>query len=215
MYIRELIIKAVSSKCDLIKPGQNDVENGFNAKKIYARLVSAVNIDIDILRALRSLCLSHLEPKAFAISQSRCYHASRRGRLDEIPQQQTQIQRPPTPPLGESHFPFPFPYHPIYNSSLTPLPPSTAKSVYVNPSATGRALERNLQGAQEKQTRDENGFKCHTQSESHVRQMLLIGEDPRKHISSFSHDFQVGLLGGPSTLFLNVPRVTTSENMLP
>lgn len=42
----------------------------------------------------------------------------------------------------------------------------------------------------EKQTRDENGFKCHTQSESHVRQMLLIGEDPRKHISDFSNQFQ-------------------------
>ena len=38
--------------------------------------------------------------------------------------------------------------------------------------------------------RDENGFKCHTQSESHVRQMLLIGEDPRKHISDYSSQFQ-------------------------
>lgn len=38
--------------------------------------------------------------------------------------------------------------------------------------------------------RDENGFKCHTQSESHVRQMLLIGEDPRKHIQDFSNQFQ-------------------------
>ena len=38
--------------------------------------------------------------------------------------------------------------------------------------------------------RDENGFKCHTQSESHVRQMLLIGEDSRKHISDYSSQFQ-------------------------
>lgn len=38
--------------------------------------------------------------------------------------------------------------------------------------------------------RDENGFKCHTQSESHVRQMLLIGEDSRKHISDYSQQFQ-------------------------
>lgn len=30
----------------------------------------------------------------------------------------------------------------------------------------------------------------HVQSESHVRQMLLIGEDPRKHISDFSNQFQ-------------------------
>ncbi|MCJ1420239.1 hypothetical protein MMC32_006596 [Xylographa parallela] len=42
----------------------------------------------------------------------------------------------------------------------------------------------------ERQMRDENGFKMHTQSESHVRQMLLIGEDPRKHIADFSAQFQ-------------------------
>jgi DNA/RNA-binding protein KIN17 len=34
------------------------------------------------------------------------------------------------------------------------------------------------------------GFKCHVASESHVRQMLLIGEDPRRHIQDFSRDFQ-------------------------
>ena len=38
--------------------------------------------------------------------------------------------------------------------------------------------------------RDENGFKMHTQSEGHVRQMLLIGEDPRKPIADFSAQFQ-------------------------
>jgi DNA/RNA-binding protein KIN17 len=38
--------------------------------------------------------------------------------------------------------------------------------------------------------RDENGFKMHTQSESHVRQMLLIGEDPKKYINDFSNQFQ-------------------------
>lgn len=60
----------------------------------------------------------------------------------------------------------------------------------------------------EKQCRDENGFKCHTQAESHVRNALLVGEasvlslkmgvvvtdtafqDPRKHISDFSNQFQ-------------------------
>ncbi|KAI9786868.1 MAG: hypothetical protein M1839_005099 [Geoglossum umbratile] len=41
----------------------------------------------------------------------------------------------------------------------------------------------------ERQMRDENGFKCHTQSESHVRQMLLVGEDPRKAINEFSNQF--------------------------
>lgn len=42
--------------------------------------------------------------------------------------------------------------------------------------------------------RDENGFKCHTSSESHVRQMLLIGEDPQKHIETYSQQFQRGFL---------------------
>lgn len=41
----------------------------------------------------------------------------------------------------------------------------------------------------EKQCRDANGFKMHTQSESHVRQMLVVGEDPKKFINQFSEDF--------------------------
>merc|ERR1712029_786671 len=42
----------------------------------------------------------------------------------------------------------------------------------------------------EKQCRDANGFKCHVQSESHVRQMNLVGENPQKYIQGFSNDFQ-------------------------
>lgn len=42
----------------------------------------------------------------------------------------------------------------------------------------------------EKQCRDENGFKCHAQSESHLRQMLVVGENAGKHISNFSAEFQ-------------------------
>lgn len=38
--------------------------------------------------------------------------------------------------------------------------------------------------------RDENGFKMHTASESHVRQMLLVGEDPKKYINDYSNQFQ-------------------------
>lgn len=41
----------------------------------------------------------------------------------------------------------------------------------------------------EKQCRDENGFKMHTQSESHVRQMMVVGEDPKKFINDFSRQF--------------------------
>lgn len=37
--------------------------------------------------------------------------------------------------------------------------------------------------------RDENGFKCHVASESHVRQMQVIGEDPRRAINDFSNQF--------------------------
>ncbi|CAK3835451.1 related to mouse KIN17 [Lecanosticta acicola] len=41
-----------------------------------------------------------------------------------------------------------------------------------------------------KQCRDENGFKQHTMSEGHVRQMQLVGEDPKKYINEFSRQFQ-------------------------
>ncbi|KJZ75570.1 hypothetical protein HIM_05033 [Hirsutella minnesotensis 3608] len=41
----------------------------------------------------------------------------------------------------------------------------------------------------EKQCRDANGFKMHSQSESHVRQMLMVGEDPKKFINEFSNQF--------------------------
>ncbi|KAF4338504.1 KIN17 [Fusarium beomiforme] len=42
----------------------------------------------------------------------------------------------------------------------------------------------------EKQCRDANGFKQHTMSESHVRQMLIVGEDPKGYIEKFSQQFQ-------------------------
>ncbi|KAK9351723.1 domain of Kin17 curved DNA-binding protein-domain-containing protein [Lipomyces doorenjongii] len=42
----------------------------------------------------------------------------------------------------------------------------------------------------EKQCRDENGFRCHTQSESHVRQMLIIGENPQRKIAEYSEQFK-------------------------
>ncbi|KAK3862919.1 hypothetical protein Pcinc_031257 [Petrolisthes cinctipes] len=46
----------------------------------------------------------------------------------------------------------------------------------------------------EKQCRDENGFKCHTMSESHQRQLLLFAEDPDKFLDSFSEEFLEGYL---------------------
>ncbi|KAL8734907.1 MAG: hypothetical protein Q9166_001259 [cf. Caloplaca sp. 2 TL-2023] len=63
---------------------------------------------------------------------------------------------------------------------------------YLNNKLKSKGLQRLRWYCQacSKQCRDENGFKMHTQSESHVRQMLLIGEDPRKHINDFSNQFQ-------------------------
>ncbi|GAA6061452.1 hypothetical protein JCM10212_005655 [Sporobolomyces blumeae] len=42
----------------------------------------------------------------------------------------------------------------------------------------------------EKQCRDDNGFKCHTMSEGHLRQMLVVGESAGKHIADFTSRFQ-------------------------
>ncbi|CAJ2507421.1 Uu.00g086070.m01.CDS01 [Anthostomella pinea] len=41
----------------------------------------------------------------------------------------------------------------------------------------------------ERQMRDENGFKQHTMSEAHVRQMLLVGQDTKKFLSDYSNQF--------------------------
>lgn len=41
----------------------------------------------------------------------------------------------------------------------------------------------------ERQMRDENGFKQHTLSEGHVRQMQIVGMDPKKYIEEYSKDF--------------------------
>nr|OQO28655.1 hypothetical protein B0A51_04865 [Rachicladosporium sp. CCFEE 5018] len=41
-----------------------------------------------------------------------------------------------------------------------------------------------------KQCRDENGFKQHTLSESHVRALSIVGEDPIKYINQYSDQFR-------------------------
>ena len=46
----------------------------------------------------------------------------------------------------------------------------------------------------QKQCRDENGFKCHTQSESHQRQLLLFADNSGKYIHSFSKEFSDGFI---------------------
>ncbi|KAE8446137.1 hypothetical protein EG329_012508 [Mollisiaceae sp. DMI_Dod_QoI] len=63
---------------------------------------------------------------------------------------------------------------------------------YLNNKLKSKGLQRLRWYCQvcERQMRDENGFKMHTQSESHVRQMLLVGEDPKKYINDYSNQFQ-------------------------
>lgn len=46
----------------------------------------------------------------------------------------------------------------------------------------------------EKQCRDENGFKCHTMSESHHRQLLLFADNAHKYMDQFSREFSDGFL---------------------
>lgn len=46
----------------------------------------------------------------------------------------------------------------------------------------------------EKQCRDENGFKCHVQSEAHVRQMVIVGENPHRYIANYSRQFMADFL---------------------
>ena len=46
----------------------------------------------------------------------------------------------------------------------------------------------------QKQCRDENGFKCHTMSESHHRQLLLFADNQRKYMDEFSREFSDGYL---------------------
>ncbi|EFQ28091.1 hypothetical protein CGRA01v4_03206 [Colletotrichum graminicola] len=62
---------------------------------------------------------------------------------------------------------------------------------YLNNKLKSKGLQRLRWYCQvcEKQCRDENGFKMHTQSESHVRQMLVVGEDPKKFLNEYSNQF--------------------------
>ncbi|KAG7391947.1 hypothetical protein PHYBOEH_006518 [Phytophthora boehmeriae] len=46
----------------------------------------------------------------------------------------------------------------------------------------------------QKQCRDENGFKCHTTSEAHQRQMLIVAADPDKFMSGYSEMFEEAFL---------------------
>lgn len=46
----------------------------------------------------------------------------------------------------------------------------------------------------QKQCRDANGFKCHCESESHQRQLLLFTQNTGKFLDEFSRDFEAGFM---------------------
>jgi hypothetical protein len=46
----------------------------------------------------------------------------------------------------------------------------------------------------EKACRDENGYKCHIESESHMRQIAVLGPNAGKTINNFSQQFQDGFV---------------------
>lgn len=66
----------------------------------------------------------------------------------------------------------------------------TTKAIANQMKAKGLQRLRWYCQACQRQMRDENGFKCHVASESHVRNMVTIGEDPRKAINEFSNEFK-------------------------
>ncbi|KAH8821682.1 domain of Kin17 curved DNA-binding protein-domain-containing protein [Xylogone sp. PMI_703] len=63
---------------------------------------------------------------------------------------------------------------------------------YLNNKLKSKGLQRLRWYCQvcERQMRDENGYKMHTQSEGHVRQMLVVGENTKKYIDDYSNQFQ-------------------------
>lgn len=46
----------------------------------------------------------------------------------------------------------------------------------------------------QKQCRDDNGFRCHIQSEAHQRQLLLFADNPGKFLHNFSKEFTDGFM---------------------
>ena len=77
---------------------------------------------------------------------------------------------------------------------FTTMPKAEVGSTkYLNNKLKSKGLQRLRWYCQvcEKQNRDENGFKCHVQSESHVRKIQAIGaEGSQRVISDYSKDFQ-------------------------
>ena len=62
----------------------------------------------------------------------------------------------------------------------------------------------------QKQCRDENGFKCHTTSEAHLRQMELFAQNPEHYLESLSREFEEAFLKLLSRRF-NTKRVEANR----
>lgn len=71
------------------------------------------------------------------------------------------------------------------------------KNDFLSPKAIGNRIKaKGLQKLRwycqlcQKSCRDENGFKCHQTSESHLRQMEVFGSNPERVIEGFSEEFE-------------------------
>ncbi|KAK2964158.1 putative DNA/RNA-binding protein KIN17 [Blattamonas nauphoetae] len=55
----------------------------------------------------------------------------------------------------------------------------------------------------QKQCRDQNGFKCHCESEAHQRQMQVFGQNPHKFMDDYSREFEHSFMTLMRTRFGN------------
>lgn len=72
--------------------------------------------------------------------------------------------------------------------------PMTAKAIANKIKAKGLQKIKYYCEMCKKQCRDDNGFKCHIQSESHQRQALIVCENPEKFVGEFSQQFMDGFM---------------------
>ncbi|KAG1711311.1 hypothetical protein DVH05_008564 [Phytophthora capsici] len=70
----------------------------------------------------------------------------------------------------------------------------TPKAIGIRMKAKGLQKLRWFCQVCQKQCRDENGFKCHTTSEAHQRQMLIVAANPNKFMSGYSEMFEEAFL---------------------
>lgn len=72
--------------------------------------------------------------------------------------------------------------------------PMTAKAIANKIKAKGLQKIKYYCEMCKKQCRDDNGFKCHIQSEAHQRQALVVAENPEQFVNEFSKQFQEGFM---------------------